>query len=435
MHIAILTAGGAGMFCGSCMQDNSLAKALSGLGNEVSLIPTYTPIRVDQQNVSEDRVYLGGVNLYLDYAIPFWSRLPRGLVSWLDHPRILRMASSFGIENDASRLGPLTLAMLQGSAGSMKREYQQLVDHLVEEVQADIIIFSNALLSGLLPLLRKLFSGPVFCLLQGDDLFLDQLPEKYRQQAIQAVRNQANLFDLIITHTEFYADYMSDYLLIDRSSIRQIPLSIDLPEDSETPRQYSTEKTASAPRIGYFARIAPEKGLLNLVQAVRILHESGIEVELHAGGYLGKAHHSYMEQVIKESAFLGDRFRYIGSPASQREKLEFMKGLDVFSVPAQFHEPKGLYLLEAMSQGVPVVQPAHGSYPELIESTGGGLLFEPNNTEEYASSLKQLLESPEQRKQMGSDAQRMIRQKHGSIHAAGHLCEICKDFINESRGA
>ena len=435
MHIAILTAGGAGMFCGSCMQDNSLAKALTGQGDEVSLIPTYTPIRVDQQNVSEERVYLGGVNLYLDYAVPLWSRLPRGLVSWLDHPRILRMASSLGIENDASQLGPLTLAMLRGSAGSMKREYRQLVDHLVEEVRADVVIFSNALLSGVLPLLRERFAGPVFCLLQGDDLFLDQLPEKYRQQAIQAVCNHAKLFDLFITHTEFYADYMSDYLSIARDSFRQIPLSIDLPEVSMTPRSSPTKRSSSPLRIGYFARIAPEKGLLNLVQAVRRLHESGVEVELQAGGYLGKAHHPYMEQVKEESAFLGDRFRYIGSPASQTEKLEFMKSLDVFSVPARFHEPKGLYLLEAMSQGIPVVQPARGSYPELLESTGGGLLFEPDNTAEYVSTLKQLLESPEQRDKMGNNAQRAVREKHCSSYAAQRLCEICNSFINDSQEA
>ncbi|MBL4885883.1 MAG: hexosyltransferase, partial [Planctomycetaceae bacterium] len=201
MHIALITAGGAGMFCGSCMQDNSLAKALMQQGCEVSLIPTYTPIRVDQQNVSGEKVFLGGINLYLNQAVPLWNRLPRGLVSWLDHPRVLRFATSFGIENDAARLGAMTLAMLQGSSGSMKREYQELVDFLTGPHQPDVIIFSNALISGVLPLLRKQFKGPVFCLLQGDDLFLDQLSPKYHQKAIEAVSENAKLFDLFLTHT------------------------------------------------------------------------------------------------------------------------------------------------------------------------------------------------------------------------------------------
>jgi glycosyltransferase involved in cell wall biosynthesis len=227
---------------------------------------------------------------------------------------------------------------------------------------------------------------------------------------------------------------MSEYLSINRNLFRQIPLSIDLPEELRAPRARSFKEASALPRIGYFARIAPEKGLLNLVRAVKQLHESGIEVELHAGGYLGKAHHGYMKQIEKESAFLEDRFRYIGSPDSQKEKLEFMRSLDIFSVPALFQEPKGLYLLEAMSQGIPVAQPAHGSYPELIESTGGGLLFEPGNIEDHARILKQLLESPEQRNKMGSDAQSTIAEKHTSTQASQYLYEICKDFIKASRG-
>ena len=62
MKIAIITAGGAGMYCGSCMQDNSLALALLSLGQDVQLLPTYTPIRTDESDVSLDRVFFGGIN-------------------------------------------------------------------------------------------------------------------------------------------------------------------------------------------------------------------------------------------------------------------------------------------------------------------------------------------------------------------------------------
>lgn len=66
MHIAIITAGGAGMFCGSCMLDNTLARALQAAGTEVTLIPTYTPTRTDEENASLSRVFFGGINVYLD---------------------------------------------------------------------------------------------------------------------------------------------------------------------------------------------------------------------------------------------------------------------------------------------------------------------------------------------------------------------------------
>ncbi|MCG6155984.1 glycosyltransferase family 4 protein [Rubinisphaera margarita] len=426
MHIAFVTAGGAGMFCGSCMQDNALARALMQLGCEVSLIPTYTPIRLDQEDVSDQHVFLGGINLYLDNLIPFWRYLPRPLVSWLDHPRILKWASSRGVGNDASTLGPMTVAMLNGARGPMRREYQDLVDHLLDRLKPDVIVFSNALLSGIMPLLRERFSGPILCLLQGDDLFLNQLPGKYRDRAIAAIGENSRSFAAFITHTRFYADLMSQFLNLDRDRFRQIPLSINArftdPPDS------SRGAESSLPRIGYFARIAPEKGLHNLILAARELYAEGISFELHAGGYLGEAHQDYFERIQKDAEFLGDRFRYVGSPDHEDAKFEFLRQLTVFSVPASYEEPKGLYILEAMAAGVPVVQPSRGSFPELIESTQGGLLYPADDPKAHAAMLKRLIQPGEERDRIVSKAARNVRELHSSTQAARCLMDACEEL-------
>ena len=65
MKIASITAGAAGMYCGSCMRDNTLAAAMCALGHDALLIPTYTPIRTDEEDVSQKRVFFGGINVYL----------------------------------------------------------------------------------------------------------------------------------------------------------------------------------------------------------------------------------------------------------------------------------------------------------------------------------------------------------------------------------
>ncbi len=417
------------MFCGSCMQDNAMARALMQLGCEVSLIPTYTPIRLDQEDVSQEHVFLGGINLYLDNLIPFWRYLPRSMVSWLDHPKILKWASSRGVGNDASSLGPMTLAMLNGARGPMRREYQELVDHLVDRLKPDVIIFSNALLSGIMPLLRERFSGPILCLLQGDDLFLNQLPDKYRDRAIAAIRENSRSFAAFITHTRFYADLMSRFLEIDRDRFQQIPLSIDvrLPARNDNVQ----ERDRSLPRIGYFARIAPEKGLRNLILAARELHAEGIEFELHAGGYLGEAYREYFEQICQEAEFLGDRFRYIGSPNQEEAKFEFLRELTVFSVPASYEEPKGLYILEAMAAGVPVVQPSRGSFPELIESTGGGLLYPADDHSAHAEMLKRLIHRSQEREQIVEAGSRNVLELHSSRQAARSLIGICEGQLSQ----
>ena len=84
MRIAYLAAGAAGMYCGSCLHDNTLAAALLKQGEDVVLLPIYTPIRTDERDVSQPRVFIGGINAYLQQAVPLLRRTPVWLDRWLD---------------------------------------------------------------------------------------------------------------------------------------------------------------------------------------------------------------------------------------------------------------------------------------------------------------------------------------------------------------
>src|ERR1051325_6357036 len=99
MRIASITAGAAGMFCGSCLRDNTLAAALTRLGHDCQLLPTFTPLTLDEPDQSTGRVFLGGVNVYLDeFRMLRW--VPYALRRWLDRPGVLRFASRFsGVED------------------------------------------------------------------------------------------------------------------------------------------------------------------------------------------------------------------------------------------------------------------------------------------------------------------------------------------------
>ena len=133
------------------------------------------------------------------------------------------------------------------------------------------------------------------------------------------------------------------------------------------------------PTVGFFARLAPEKGLHNLVDAMELVRKEIPDVRLRVGGYYSKQYSAYFEPIRRRTKSWGEGFQYIGSPSSLAEKIAFYESCDVLSVPTEFLEPKGLYVLESLANGTPVVQPAHGSFPELIESTGGGWLAEPKN--------------------------------------------------------
>jgi glycosyltransferase involved in cell wall biosynthesis len=420
MHIAIVTAGGAGMFCGSCMHDNTWARALRDAGHDVTLIPTYTPIRVDEENLSSQRVFFGGINVYLEYRSRLWRRLPRWMTRWVDHPWLISLVTRFAVSNDASDLGELTLAMLDGESGPQAQDVEELAAFIGRDLKPDVVCFSNALLAGAVRRLKDEFDGPILCVLQGDDIFIESLPPAFRSRVIAKMTERASDFDGFIVHSDYYRDHMAELLSLPREKFRSIPLGIDFEGHTGRPRD-----TASTPfRIGYFARVCPEKGLHVLVDAVKELRRQRpeLDVELVAGGFLGPRDADYFDRIQRDAASLGDSFRWAGSPPDHASKVELLQSFDVLCVPTVYREPKGLYALEAMANGVPVVLPAHGAFPQMISATGGGLLFDPENPSELPALLGRLLDE-------AVTYAELARSAHAGVRSAFSLAEMTEQTV------
>ena len=387
MKIAIITAGGAGMFCGSCMQDNTLARAMRDIGHDVTLVPTYTPITVDEDNLSERRVFLGGVNVYLDSTVPGWSRLPRMIKKWLDRPGVLRRLTRRSSATDATQLGWLTVDMLKGADGPQRDEIQELVTWLADDLQPDLILCSNALLSGIVPSLRHRFSGRIACLLQGDDIFLDALPDQWRQTALDLVRENSRHFDRLLTHSRWYAEHLSASIGLPRERFEQIPLSIDCRLPDMEPQSRSS---SSATTFGYFARICPEKGVGNFLDAVERLSATDDSLQYQIAGYLparyGDWFHTRLAEV--QQTVGSDRLRWLGSPQSRDEKFRLLQSFDILCVPTRYREPKGIFVLEAALVGVPALVPCHGAFPERIADLGHGWTYPPNSADGLLQAMQ-----------------------------------------------
>jgi glycosyltransferase involved in cell wall biosynthesis len=407
MHVAIVTAGGAGMFCGSCMHDNAWARALRESGTDVTLTPLYTPIRVDEPNHTSTRVYYGGINVYLDQNLPGWRWLPRGLTHWLDAPWLLDWATQWGISNDAAKLGAMTVSLLRGSHGPQAAEGQQLVRFLARTLKPDAICFSNVMLCADIERLKAEYRRPVVCTLQGDDVFLDALIEPYRSEVMALLRPIADALDGFIVHSRYYRDHMSAYLQIPPEKFHFLPLGIDCRGHTGRPKPPGSPRT-----IGYFARIAPEKGLRELVDAALILNQRRQDFRIVAGGDLQPQCRAYYLEVQRRAAPLGERFEYRGSPRTLAEKAALYQTFDVLSVPTPYREPKGLYVLEAWANGVPVVQPAHGHFPELIDAVGGGLCVEPGHAAALADGLDRLLSDEPHRRALAEAGWTNVREKY-----------------------
>ena len=410
------------MYCGSCLRDNALATELIARGHDVVLLPVYTPTRTDEPNVSQSKVFFGGISVYLEQYVPLFRHSPRWLDRLWDATPILQLASKRSISTSPKMLGELTVSMLKGEEGFQQKEIEKLVDWLKHESPPDVVSLPYTLLLSLAKPLKQALDRPICCTLQGEDLFLEGLQEPYRSQALDLIKANIEYVDVFISVSEYYSQFMPDYLDIPREKIHHVPLGINLQGYEKREADPSRPFT-----VGFFARIAPEKGLHVLASAYQRMRMSGDvpKARLEAAGYLAPEHRPYLADIEKQmsEAGLATEFTYRGE-LDRDQKISFLRSLDVLSVPATYDEPKGIFLLEAMACGVPVVQPNRGAFPEIIERTHGGLLVEPDDPENLATVLSGLSKDKELAEHLGENGFRNVREYYSVARMADRALEV-----------
>jgi glycosyltransferase involved in cell wall biosynthesis len=445
VRIAYISAGAAQMYCGSCLHDNTLVAALQRLGHDAVLVPTYTRLRTDEPDVSLDRVFFGALNVYLKQVVAPLRRGPALLERLLDRPRLLALVSRFGASTAPRRLGELTLSILRGEQGHQAAELDKLVAWLRDSFQPEIVHLTNSMFAGFARRLKAELGVPIVCSVQGEELFLDSLPEPSRSQARAELAARARDVDLFIAPNRFYADLMEPYLRVERGSLAVVRLGIDLAGHGADPgsdrNAGGPPRSAEAGRpwvIGYLARIAPEKGLHLLAAAFRQVAAAlgPGRVRLQVAGYLPPQHRRYLRSIERELAGwgLGGDWRYLGE-VTRAEKLRFLAGLDVLAAPSVYPEPKGLYVLEALASGVPVVAPRHGAFPELLEETGGGVLVAPGDAAELGAALGELLQDPGRRVRLGHAGREAVHARYGDAAMAAATLTLYESCLEARRAA
>ena len=424
MNISILASGAAGMYCGSCMRDNALAAALIRMGHKVTLIPLYTPLKTEPKSVSHDEVFFGGVNVYLQHASGLFRKTPRAVDWLLDRQWLLKLAGSYGADTPPEQLAGLTLSLLQGEEGPAVKELRRLLDFLRDQARPQIVTLPNLMFIGVAPTLRRELNVPVVCELTGEDIFLDAMAERDKGQIREAILRSVPSVDRFVATCAYYADQMAKYLDVPREKIEVVYPGI--------PADYLAEKRAEPdtgkPRtVGYLARICPEKGLHQFVDAALLLAKMpGMQdLRVRAAGYVGKQNEKWyaeQQQRLAQAGF-GARAQFLGE-VDRGAKLEMLDSLDVFSVPTTYKETKGVSVLEAMARGVPVVQPSHGSFPELIRLSGGGTLVPPGDAQALATAMHDLLTNPQKRRQLGDAGRQGVRAGFTDEHMARNMLKI-----------
>ena len=421
MRILSFTAGAGEMLCGSCIRDNALARVLAGRGHEVSLVPLYQRSRTDETSVSEGRIRFGGISVFLQHAAPLFGNV-RALDRIFDSPALLGFAERFSSSTDPEKLGPLTVTTLQGARGPARRAVEALAES-VRDARPDVVVLPNSLLLGLAAPLSAATRAPVVVTFSGEDLFLSRLPPEHRERALGLMREAATSADHFVGVTEHHARGMARTLGIPAEKVSFVRLGVDpegFPEAPKEPAEDPAENPGPV-TIGFFSRIAPEKGLDRLVRAALDLGGAPETppLRIRAAGWMGRGGQGYLQEVQRLVAGGTDRvsFEYLGE-LDRASKIAFLREADLVAIPAVFPEPKGLPAIEAMMAGTPVVVPREGAYPELLDRTEGGVLARSSAPEDFAAALSQLVLHPHRRASVGARGFARVREEHSAARMA-----------------
>ena len=429
MKITFLTPGTGSYYCGACMRDNALANALIKDGHEADLLPMYLPLMLDEDSEgqeSDSPVFFGGINIFLQQKFAVFRHSPEWFDKLLNKPNLLRSAAKRSHMTSARDHGQMTFEMLRLDGEVFEKELNKLYSWINHHGVPDALCLSTALQAGLAKEIKKQWDIPVICYFQGEDSFLDSLPDDFRDQCWQLMAERCQDADALLAPSKFYARMMERRLGMDTDRIRLQINGINL-EGFQASQGASDEH----PAIGYLARMCEVKGLPLMIDAfVHLRTQLGNDsARLKVAGAMTKGDVALVESLKSKlaEAGLSDSVEWLPN-ISRDEKLAFLSSLSLFSVPVQYEEAFGLYGIEAMAASVPIVQPNASAFPEIIETTGGGECVDIDGPESLAEAWQNLLQDPERLKTMGEQGRLGVERSYSMQAMKNAFLEVVESM-------
>jgi len=419
---------GGAFYCGNCLRDSAFMKTVKNMGHTAITIPMYLPLTLNNQAIpNEAPVFFGAVSIYIKQKVKFLKHMPIWLENLLNSPFILRYAAHKAGSTRAKGLEDMTLSMMQGETGVQADELEVLINWLKHHEKPDVVHVSNVLLIGLARRIRNEIGIPVIFSLQDEDVWIDAMDEKYRIEAWQLISERAKDVDAFIAVSNYFADVIKRKTTIPHDKIHVVYVGVSTSEFSPSPTP------PAVPTIGYLSRVCEANGFEVVTDAFIELKKSERfkNVLLHvSGGFTGddKPFINKMKRKFQNAGIL-EQVKFIPE-FEGAARLDFLHGITLLSVPVLDGEAFGLYQIEALATGVPVVQPALGAFPEIAEISGGGVIYNPNNATSLAANWAELLDNPEKIKQLASTGRENTKKHFDTEVKATETIEIYKKVIH-----
>ncbi len=407
MKIVNIVPGFGGTFyCGNCLRDSGYTKSLIDLGHDAMMLPIYLPLTLEH-GVEEDEnpIFYGAVNVYLKQNFKLFRNMPKWLERFFNSSPILRYAAKKAGSTRTEGLEEMTISMLKGSQGNQDAELQELIDFLKKHEKPDVVHLSNALLLGLAKQIREQLQIPVVCSLQDEDVWVDAMNDFYQKKVWDLMAERAKDVDAFIAVSDYYAAEMKRKMQIPDEKMHVVHIGI-------VQNLYKASVPVQNPQvIGYLSRMYKEHGFGLMIDAYIKLREKpefkDVKLKLSGGmtaddkRFVNKQLKKLKKNKLWQDVEIIDDFK--------TESLsEFYKKLTILSVPVLKGEAFGTYQIESLACGIPLVQPSLGAFTEIVETTGGGVLYEPNTAEALAEKWAEVLVDPEKIQQMSEDGRKSV---------------------------
>jgi glycosyltransferase involved in cell wall biosynthesis len=401
--IHIIPGSGGSFYCGNCLRDSKYFQALREMGHDVIKVPMYLPLFSDERDISDVPVFYGAISIYLKQLYPVFEKAPAWFDKLLNSKPMLKLAASMAGSTRAKGLEEMTISMLEGEKGKQHEELEKMTDWMRDHFRPDVVHLSNALLLGLAKRLKEKLKVPVVCTLQDEDVWVDVMTDQSRKVVWNLMAENSAYVDRFISVSQYFAQVVSQKMNLSPEKISSIHIGVD-------PNDYTYINSAEKKRsIGYLSRMCHENGMDILVDAFILLKKlKGYEeVKLIITGgqtgddkaFLKEIHNRITRNRLSDQVDFHMEFEGEG-------RKKFFEKTSIISVPVRNGEAFGIYIAESMASGIPVVQPALGAFPEILMKTGGGIIYQENNPEALMSALKQLLDRPDDLKQLSADARK-----------------------------
>jgi glycosyltransferase involved in cell wall biosynthesis len=163
--------------------------------------------------------------------------------------------------------------------------------------------------------------------------------------------------------------------------------------------------------ILYLSNLIKSKGILDLLESCKILHENKVDFILQIVGSEGDLSISDIQSRVNGLG-ISSQVDIIG-PRFGLDKLQILNNADIFVFPTYYRfECFPLSLIEAMQFSLPIISTFEGGIPDLIEDGFSGFLVNQRDVEEISNRLMDLILNPELRVKMGNAGKRLYEHNY-----------------------